>query len=135
MNYINKYPNRTAYNSDSTKQYPNVSYIEGEDKLLFASPIYRWEWDSEYHECDDCTLFGTKVKQVSYDNGQTWSNVVPEEREINYEDVIEDDSEECGCGDEPAEGGWMGAQDYQDEGGSLGLSRYITKMKIRITHS
>ena len=117
MNYINKYPNRTAYNSDSTKQYPNVSYIEGEDKLVFANPIYRWEWDSDYHECDDCTLYGTKVKQVSYDNGQTWSNVVPEEREINYEDFIEDDSEECGCGGDCSEGAnwnWRDATEYYD---------------------
>ena len=34
-NFINKYATQNAYEGDSTKQYPNVSYISGTDSVIF----------------------------------------------------------------------------------------------------
>ena len=34
-NYINKYATQNAYDSDNTKQYPNVSYIVSSDTVVF----------------------------------------------------------------------------------------------------
>ena len=41
-NYINKYTNIEAYNADDGKQYPNVSYLIGED-------IIKWEKNDPVH--------------------------------------------------------------------------------------
>ena len=35
MNWINKYNDMTAYNADSTKQYPNTSYVVATDEVIF----------------------------------------------------------------------------------------------------
>ena len=40
-NYINKYTNIEAYNADDGKQYPNVSYLIGED-------IIKWKKEPDY---------------------------------------------------------------------------------------
>lgn len=37
-NFINKYADITAYEIDETKQYPNVSYIDG-DSIVFAETV------------------------------------------------------------------------------------------------
>ena len=100
-NYMNKYTTKQAYDADGSKQYPNVSFISGTNKMEYKpfEPIYRWH--GTYEETGDyiCDYDTNEkkdkaIKQVSYDNGQTWENVVP--AEYSATTVIEYESEDCG---------------------------------------
>ena len=117
-NYMNKYSTKQAYDADGEKQYPNVSYISGTDKIEYKpyTPIYRWH--GTYEETGDyiCDYETNEkkdkaIKQVSYDNGQTWENVVP--AEYSATTVIEYDSTDCGYDDGGDDGCWLSADDIE----------------------
>lgn len=135
-NYMNKYNTKQAYDADGEKQYPNVSYISGTNKMEYKpfEPIYRWH--GTYEETGDyiCDYDTNEkkdkaIKQVSYDNGQTWENVVP--TEYSATTVIEYESEDCGYdggGDE--DGCWYSANDIQN--GSLeDRDEYLQVYEVR----
>ena len=119
-NYMNKYTTKQAYDADGSKQYPNVSFISGTDKLEYKpfAPLYRWH--GTYEETGDyiCDWESNEkkdkaIKQVSYDNGATWENVVP--AEYSATTVIEYESEDCGYdggGDE--DGCWKSADELKE---------------------
>ena len=65
-----------------------------------CSTQYRWVVVSGEYICIDTTKYYKEKKQVSYDNGVTWSDVVPEETRANG--IIEEDSPDCG-GQQPIE--------------------------------
>lgn len=103
--YLTEFSSNTAYNAAlATLDYPNVSLVANELKYAESLPtMYRWVDDGDNTICGDeeeskdiCTLYQQTKKQKSVDGGQTWTDVVP--AEYGYGDVIEEDSEECGCG-------------------------------------
>ena len=106
--YLTEFSSNTAYNAAlATLDYPNVSLVANELKYAESLPtMYRWVNDGDNTRCggdddgyDSCTLYQQTKKQKSVDGGQTWSDVVP--AEYGYGDVIEEDSQECGCGEKP----------------------------------
>lgn len=62
---------------------PNCGYIE---------PIYKWE--NSGTTCVGYDKWQEGIKQVSYDNGESWENVIPEE--YSAVTLIEVYSEDCG---------------------------------------
>ena len=102
--YLTEFSSNTAYNAAlASLDYPNVSLVENQLKYAESLPtMYRWVDDGDNTRCgddeeyDSCTLYQQTKKQKSVDGGQTWSDVIP--REYGYGDVIEEDSQECGCG-------------------------------------
>ena len=60
------------------------------------TPIYRWinlDPSVDYY-CSGTTKYYKQQKQVSYDSGETWENVVPAEYQMG--DLYEYDSSDCG---------------------------------------
>ena len=104
--YLTEFSSNTEYNAAlATLDYPNVSLVENELKYAESLPtMYRWVDDGDNTRCGDdieydgCTLYQQTKKQMSINGGQTWTDVVP--AEYGYGDVIEEDSSECGCGEE-----------------------------------
>ena len=102
--YLTEFSSNTAYNAAlQTLDFPNVSLVANQLKYAESLPAqYRWVDDGNNTRCgddieyDSCTLYQQTKKQKSVDGGQTWSDVIP--REYGYGDVIEEDSQECGCG-------------------------------------
>lgn len=68
-----------------------IAYFETLEECETVVPQYRWV-DSGT-TCYDYGLYNRQIKQVSYDNGRTWTNVIPEEYQIGS--LIEDCSDEC----------------------------------------
>lgn len=107
--YLTEFSSNTAYNAAlATLDFPNVSLVANQLKYAESLPtMYRWVDDGGNTICGDgdledgCTLFQRIKKQKSVDGGQTWSDVIP--REYGYGDIIEEDSSECGCGEEEDE--------------------------------
>ena len=106
--YLTEFSSNTAYNAAlATLDYPNVSLVE--NQLVYAESLptmYRWVDDGDNTRCGDedgCTLYQQTKKQMSIDGGQTWSDVVP--AEYGYGHMIEEDSQECGCGEGDCENG------------------------------
>ena len=104
--YLTEFSSNTEYNAAlATLDYPNVSLVANELKYAESLPtMYRWVDDGDNTRCgggddgyDDCTLYQQTKKQQSTDGGTTWTDVIP--REYGYGDVIEEDSQECGCGE------------------------------------
>ena len=50
------------------------------------------------YQCDGCDLYQGEMHTVSYDCGETWQDDYFEPLEL-----LEENSSECGCGDEPPE--------------------------------
>ena len=86
-NHINTYADLTAYNNDMGKDYPNVSYIEEDDIVLFEGIRYEEQYFTiESLEDDNAVKFklsattGTpsassaKTISVSTDDGKTWTD-------------------------------------------------------------
>lgn len=59
-NYINKYATQNAYDSDNTKQYPNVSYIVSSDTVVFMESEPRFN-GLTVHYLIDQSMTGTNV--------------------------------------------------------------------------
>ena len=142
-NYMNKYSTKQAYDADGEKQYPNISYISGTDKLEYKpfEPIYRWH--GTYAETGDyiCDYETNEkkdkaIKQVSYDNGQTWENVVP--AEYSATTVIEYDSTDCGYDDGGDDDGcWKSADELKElfyDGAFEDEYLQITELKYNIIY-
>ena len=66
------------------------------------TPIYRWVLVDDEFLCSGTTKCEELKKQVSYDDGATWEDVIP----LTYKAgaVIEEQSEDCGYTPEPTEG-------------------------------
>lgn len=104
--YLTEFSSNTAYNQAlATLDFPNVSLVANELKYAESLPtMYRWVDDGDNTICgdgdeyDSCTLYQQIKKQMSINGGQTWSDVVP--AEYDYGDIIEEDSQQCGCGQE-----------------------------------
>ena len=86
LNHINTYAGLTAYNNDTNKDYPNVSYIVEDDIVLFDKINYAQEYFAiESLEDNNTIMFklfsesGTpssssaKTISVSTDGGKTWT--------------------------------------------------------------
>ena len=86
LNHINTYADLTAYNNDTNKDYPNVSYIVEDDIVLFDNEV---KYEEQYFtieslEDDNEIMFKLKVWttsaspaktiSVSTDGGKTWTN-------------------------------------------------------------
>ena len=76
----------SAYQSDKGWSAYTSSMVE------LACPEYRW-YPSGY-TCNGLDKYQNNIKQESYDSGQTWANVVP--NEFSASTLIEIDSEDCG---------------------------------------
>jgi len=57
-----------------------------------VEPQYQWVVDG--YTCNGVDKYQKKVKQISYDEGQTWENIVPEVTELG--DLLEQNSTDCG---------------------------------------
>ena len=84
-NHINTYATTTAYDNDLNKDYPNVSYIEEDDIVLFEKINYAQEYFAiESLEDNNTIMFrlfserpgasSAKTISVSTDDGKTWAN-------------------------------------------------------------
>ena len=111
--YLTEFSSTTEYNNaTSGLSYPNVSLVGSELKYASELPvIYRWVvdgticGDDSEHEGewrDGCSLYEREKKQQSINGGATWTDVVP--AEYRYGEFIEEDSQECGCGEPVGEG-------------------------------
>ena len=47
------------------------------DDCDYVSIMYRWVVNPNGHECSGTTTMTQEIQQVSYDNGETWTNVIP----------------------------------------------------------
>ena len=83
-NHINTYADLTAYNADTEKDFPNVSYIEEDDIVLFEKINYAQEYFAiESLEDNNTVKFNlyssssqakAKTISVSTDGGKTWAD-------------------------------------------------------------
>lgn len=75
-NYINKYENATAYDADKAKQYPNVSYVEETDEIVW---LKNGDYSKDYLTfvaLEDTTFkFRGNTVNYSLDDGQTWTSL------------------------------------------------------------
>lgn len=84
-NNINKYTDATAYDGDSNKDYPNVSYIAatGEIRYVKTQPVVQPIYDYIYYEgeiqCSAELAYEMLQYSVSYDNGSTWTPLQPDD--------------------------------------------------------
>ena len=88
LNHINTYQSETDYQNDNSKNFPNVSYIEEDEIVMFDNKvIYEEEYFAiESLEDDNAVVFklssesGTpsassaKTISVSTDDGETWTD-------------------------------------------------------------
>lgn len=88
-NNINKYTDATAYDGDSNKDYPNVSYITatGEIRYVKTQPVVQPIYDYINYEgdviCSGGIAYKNMMYSVSYDGGSTWTPL--EEDDPYYE--------------------------------------------------
>lgn len=84
--------NGTTYPMD---EYQVILYEENSDDCGYVPTLYQWSATTG-HICDyeTYTKYVREVKMVSYDEGETWSAVVPTEERRG--EVIEYDSYDCG---------------------------------------
>ena len=78
-------------------QYQKGQLIESnsEDCGYAPQPQYRWQRaDTSDYMCSGTSKFYKEYYQVSYDGGQTWENVSPEQTKIGG--LIETNSSDCG---------------------------------------
>lgn len=78
-------------------QYQKGQLIESnsEDCGYAPQPQYRWQKaDTSDYMCNGTSKYYKEYYQVSYDGGQTWENVSPEQTKIG--DLIESNSSDCG---------------------------------------
>lgn len=95
---------QVSYNSGQTwsnvdpPQYQQGDLYESESTDCGDTPtptgttVYRWVDSGE--TCSGTSLYVQQIKQVSYDGGTTWQNVVP--IQTSYGSLISDCSPECG---------------------------------------
>ena len=91
-----KYQKYVSYDNGATWQ-PMQEFQKGE--LIEASStdcgggtvVYQWVVDSYY--CNNSDRYATEKKQVSYNNGQSWEDVVPSETKST---LVERNSPYCG---------------------------------------
>jgi len=95
QDWVPVYPIEYAISGD-TGQDP-VVYKENDPACGYVpvEPIYRWHQlpISEDYECSAGTKYYKEVYQVSYDNGLTWEDVVPEQTRRG--DIYETGSSDC----------------------------------------
>ena len=90
---------------DSGQTWSNVSPAEYKTGELYESDsascggeptLYRWGYLDPFEDyyCSGTTKYFKKVYQISYDGGENWYNIEPENYEVGH--AFEIDSEDCG---------------------------------------
>lgn len=76
-------------------EYSTGAVIEQSSEDCGCGTQYRWyQLPNTEYICSGTTKYYKEIYQVSYDNGQNWTNVVPQQTRANG--VIEYNSEDCG---------------------------------------
>lgn len=90
------YDGGTTWSAVTPAEYGIGNVIEYGSEDCDCSTQYRWVVVSGEYICIGTTKYTKEKKQVSYDNGQTWSDVSP--LEIRANGIIEEESVDCGYG-------------------------------------
>lgn len=91
-----KYTGQTSSSiTAKTDEYRDVFVRRNSPNCGYVEPIYRWfDLDGDEFICSGTTKYHKAKKQVSYDNGSTWQDVVP--IEYGTGTMWEEQSEDCG---------------------------------------
>ena len=92
------YKRQVSYDSGSTWEDTSIAVTSGDPISVYDSKldcesdaIYRWD---DRTLCIDFDKYNIKVKQVSYDNGSTWSDTSPQKKQYSNLNTFNDTS--CG---------------------------------------
>lgn len=102
QDWIPCYPNTYSISGDATNPMSLVVKSENDTQCGYTptptEPMYRWinlDPSTDYY-CDGVAKYYKQQRQVSYDGGTTWSNVVPSEYQMGTS--AETSSSDCGGG-------------------------------------
>ena len=89
-----KYTGQTSSSMTAkTDEYRDIFIMANSPTCGYIEPIYRW-FDLDEYICSGTTKYHKAKKQVSYDNGSTWEDVIPIEYGTGTK--WEEQSEDCG---------------------------------------
>ena len=72
--YLTKYENMSAYEADTQKNYPNVSYIAATDEVVWKQKDYRQDYFTIV-AIDELTVKNGSSPSYSLNNGDTWAQL------------------------------------------------------------